>query len=356
MTFTDDEAARWLSRADPITSDAPLTTEAERTRVLTQVRRLPVVDPAAPGVTAPSRGDVRDGASVPERIGAVRLWRPRIAIAAGVIATILVAIIVVGPSFLFPSQAQALTPEPLSFSEPTTGTDEMLERLRNKLRTADADGPLRQAEYTGWYLSLDYEDGEEIPEATWIAPQKNTLTWEADLSGTEVVEAAESYWTDPNDVSTPEEAPPAGTILWQTTFAPGEVHTLVPEPFGESPEDVLAAIRAYGLPEEYTAADLVDALEPLMAVWTLTPAQHSAVLTLIGEAGDVRLLGSTTDRLGRTVIGFGADSTRFSGWRRTLLVEESSGLIVGVEHSRITPQPPLPAGAVASYRLWEGAQ
>jgi hypothetical protein len=52
------------------------------------------------------------------------------------------------------------------------------------------------------------------------------------------------------------------------------------------------------------------------------------------------------------VIGITADSARFPGTRRLLLISADTGRIVAEEVLRTTPEGKLPAGSVISYTLW----
>lgn len=331
MKYTENEAIGWLTRADPVASDAPLTTEHERTRLMARI-----------------------AATEPAHIETRSFWRPRFTIAAATVLGLLAVITVLIPNLGFPQRAQALTPPSLIYSDTSMGSHDMLNRLRSKLHSTDSAAPQREADYIGWFIELRAD--EDVSKAVIIAPQRVRLTWEADLSGTQVVEAAASYWADPNNDSIPEDAPPPGTVLSSTTFAPGEFRVPFTELVGDSAAQMRTTMQAVGLPNEHTAADVIDAADALMSLWTLTPAQHAAVLMMLDDAGDARVLGVATDRLGRTVVGFAAESATFPGTQRILLVEQSTGLIVGVEVSRTTAESPLPVGAVISYKLWKGAK
>jgi len=330
LTHSDDEAVSWLAQVNPVESDTQLTTEVERRRVFARVT-----------------------AEKPRRARSWG-WSPRFTLATAVMTVVALVAIVMIPSLLRPQPAQAVTPQPLQFSETSMESHEMMTHLRGKLDASGSSEPVRGADYVGWFTDIRPDDS--VPSFTYIAPQRVSLTWEADLSGRQVTEAAEAYWADPNETTDLPDVPPAGTILDEMDFAPGEFQVPFSEPFGDSDADVLEALQALGMPEDYDAADLIDYTDNLMSLWTLTPAQHSTLLSLLERVGDIRLLGSATDRLGRAVIGYATESSRYPGTTRVLLIEESSGLIVGVENTNVAAQPPLPAGAVTSYTLWKGKQ
>ncbi len=270
-------------------------------------------------------------------------------------AVLAVVFVVIGLGHGASTPAEALTPPPLQFERSDMEASEMIRQAMTSLdRMAGPRQPERHAQYTGWYAQIDGDARPQSPVV--IVPETTDLAWQQDLSAVQTVVTSEPYWADLNRSEPFDDTVPSpGTEISRTTFAPGEFAVPFTEPFGDSTEDLRQALSLVGLPETYTAADLIDSIDTLMTLWTLTPTQHKAILSLLGDT-DARLLGVTTDRLGRTVIGFGADSTAFPGTQRTLLIEEASGLIVGTETTRTTPEAPLPAGAVLSYTLWKGAQ
>ena len=71
---------------------------------------------------------------------------------------------------------------------------------------------------------------------------------------------------------------------------------------------------------------------------------------------DLEVLGSTTDRLGRPVVGIAAPGR--GDQTATLLVSAESGRIVGIERSVLNDVKDLmvPAGTVVSYILWEDSE
>ena len=331
LKYSESDAVRWLTQANPVDSATQLTTTAERDRLISLTATT-----AREGRTAPTR-------------------RPRFVLLGAGLFGLFVAMAVILPTLFAPQPAQALTPRPLAFEDVALESQDMLNTLRNRLLPSAAGAqPQTEAEYLGWFTDIRPDD--PVPSAVVIAPQNVHVRWAFDGSGEQTIRAAASYWADPEDTSSLPDAPPAGTILDEQTFATGEFGTPFVEPFGDSVDEVYRALTSVGLPERPAAADIIDATDALMSLWTLTPNQHAAILTLLSETSDARLLGVATDRLGRQIVGFAADSAQYPGTQRIILIEEASGLIVGVEVSRTTDQFPLQAGAVVSYKLWAGAQ
>ncbi|HWV48545.1 MAG TPA: hypothetical protein VN035_03730, partial [Microbacterium sp.] len=242
-------------------------------------------------------------------------------------------------------QAVAVTPAPLSFTDAGT-TQQIVERSTALL--AEDQGPAepqRSVETAVWALAVDVDEQQMA-----VVPQFSTLTWNEDLSGSLVTVAGESYWpSDAQDASA--EAIPGDTVLVDLQMAPGEFATPVAAAPGDSAEDVLAMLMAYGMPAEPDASQLVDSLVTALDQWTLTDAQHAVLLEMLKAEDGVSVLGASTDRLGRPVYALSVPAAG-DGTDETVLISTESGRIVGVETEQASADGIIPEGAVVMYNLW----
>jgi len=292
-----------------------------------------------------------DGHVNRRRSGSWRRWS--LGGVSAIIAVCAVILLVIVPILIRPAAAAAFTPPPLDYSEPTQTNEELLMMATTQL--SRASGPpfaARAADYSGWYLQVD-----NLPDAKTrvaISPQVTTFAWNEDRSGALKVVAGEPYWADGSIGNVPPTAAPLpGDVLTDVTFAPGEFDIPSVQPPGVAAAEMIATLTDIGLPADYDAFTLVETTNRLMTFWTLTNEQHSVILNLLLQREDVKVLGETTDRAGREVIGVAAESTAGSGLRDTLLISTHTGRIVGMETSRTTPIDGIPAGAVVAYTVWK---
>ncbi len=287
----------------------------------------------------------------PHRIG-VRKWRG-VGVASAVIAACVVMAFVIVPNFLATPRANALTPPPLEYSPLSQTAEQVLDMATTRLTDSVGPGsPLRSADYTGWYLQVDNLPTGDARVA--ISPQVTSLTWAEDRSGHLTVVSGEPYWADDATGSVPTTAaPPAGEILTDVTFAAGEFDVPNANVPGTSPAEILNYLTDIGLPPDADAFTLIESTKRLLTLWTLTNEQHAALLETLLQRDDIQILGATTDRLGRDVVGVAAEAAAGSGLQDTLLISSTTGRIVGIETTRLTPLDSIPAGSVVSYTVWK---
>lgn len=270
----------------------------------------------------------------PRRRVALR-WATGVAAAA---AAAVIAVAVVMPQ----GAAVAETPRPLDFADAGTVASTV-----DSAREALADGvgpaaPERLVTTASWTYVID---------TALVTPQLSILSWEPDLSGTVVTFDGVPY--DPSDAEANQaEVVSSGEVASELVMQPGDFNTPVPDVPGDSPDDVRAMLTAFGMPEQPSAFDVMTAISSAIDQWTLTDAQQSEMLRLLGDADGVSALGSATDRLGRAVTGLRVISPD-GGVSDVLLLSADTGRIVGSERTALTELDTVPAGAVIGYRMWD---
>lgn len=327
MTMTDDQLDRLLIAANPAPPHeftAPSAQDiALRERII--------------------RGDLASRRE-PRRRG---IWAAGLttAVACGAIVA-LIAVNVLAPD----QRAVALTPPPLSYTNP--------ESLPTVIRDAhaalaDADGPAQanHVEYVTWGWSIDMSE-----EHIEVIPQEITSDWTLEGGSVTTIVAGQSFWTD--------DERPAG--LGESPYEPGDLIdrvVMTPEQFnippataaltGSSREDLAAALAPYVEDDPNpTSGELATAIGSLLSLWTLTDEQHATLLDMLVDAGGVTVLGQTTDRLGRDVVGLRVSEPFNPRYRITVLVSRDTGRIVGMEDELMEPLDFIPAG-VTGYTLWD---
>lgn len=288
----------------------------------------------------------------PNRIVGVRKWWG-VGVASAVIAACVVMAFVIVPNLFMPARATALTPSPLEYSPLSQTAEQVLDMALTRLaESTGSDSPLRVADYTGWYLQVDNLPTGNARVA--ISPQVTNLTWSEDRSGRLTVVSGEPYWADEASGNVPPSAaPPAGEVLADVTFAVGEFDVPNADIPGSSPAELLTYLTEIGLPPDADAFTFMETTKRLLTLWTLTNEQHAALLETLLHRDDIQIVGATTDRVGRDVIGVAAEAAAGSGLQDTLLISEATGRIVGIETTRLTPLGSIPAGSVMSYTVWK---
>ena len=283
-----------------------------------------------------------------------RRRRRRLALG-GALSLVIAGALVVSPMVL-PGEdaAVAVTPPPLTLTAPTTDTADTFALLRHALQSPS--GPVeavRESTSIGWYARID---GDTMSlEDTPMIPQLIRTQWDRDLSGRvtfQVPGAEDPGEPEPSFEHAVESS--SWTLLDEFEFAPGEFDTPLTEIDGDTPEEMRAALAAYGREEDADAARTLDLIAGVLAHWTLTNAQHGALLRMLEDSGQLDAAGTTHDRAGRPVVAF---RTRSPGgdFEQLLLTSPETGRIVGLETIRTTAIGNVPAGTVLSYTLWETA-
>lgn len=243
--------------------------------------------------------------------------------------------------------AFAGTPSPLDFAGSSTIT-----QIVDDASTALADvpgpsAPERTVRSASWGFAVDVD-----AKTTTVVPQLSTLTWNPNGSGRMTIIAGVPY--DPTDVvaSNAAEVSSSGKVITDLVMGPGEFATPWTSVPGETRDDMVAMLSAFGMPENPTAYDVEMALTAVLGQWTLTDAQHRELLLLLEDAGGGDALGTSTDRLGRAVTGIRVQSPD-GAVSDLVLVSLDTGRIVGVERTVLIADDFFPAGAVISYQMWD---
>lgn len=326
MTLTDDRLDELFALAHP----SPARETALRAQDIALRERI------IRGDVAPRRAPHRRG-----------IWAAGLTTAVAACAIVaLIAVNVLAPD----QRAVALTPPPLIYTD-AEPLDAVLADAHAAL--ADGDGPVQapHVELVTWGWSIDMSE-----KNIEVIPQDVTIDWTLDEGGVTTIVAGEPYWEDGER--------PAG--LGESPYEPGELIdrvTMTPEQFnippataaldGSSPDELKAALAPYLSDDPApTSGELGAAIVSLMSQWTLTDAQHATLLDMLVDAGGVTVLGRTTDRLGRDVVGLEVAEPLNPLYRLTVLVSRETGRIVGTEDELTEPLDFIPAG-VTGYTLWD---
>ncbi|MFF9121412.1 CU044_5270 family protein [Streptomyces massasporeus] len=276
----------------------------------------------------------------------------RLRLAWGLVATAVVAALTLTLVLSGPSTPPAIAaPRPLVVE--TGSTPVPLHRMAELASAvAERDGAPRLRKGThvqSWSLGMS----DDKPPIT--LPEERIVRWRADDSHTELVVA-----TDPRHPGRPvlsdEGGEPHlvddGHVLVDQTYPPSWSDA---PPKSPPPRDP-ARLRVYLMEAQYTdtpltTPELLDAMATLLDNWTLG-ARESAVLTrLLAGAEGLRPVGRVTDRLGRRGQAYVNDSR---GVRRMLIMDPSTGAVLGLESTLTQPHPEygVEEGDVMSYSAW----
>jgi hypothetical protein len=359
-----DELERRIRAARPLSGhrDLPLTDRAKR-----ELAELMLAGSATESASArQSRGprgilhpmsDVRRRAFT-RRPANPRTTRSRAAnrprVLAGSLAASIAVVAVVALTLGDSPSATADGLPPLQFTPVDASIEEIIDDSQRHLAadTSGAADPLRFAASVGWYAQINGNAREDA--LTAINPVDRTTRWAEDLSGSITVTAGIPYTVDGTPVS--PLAPEPGAVLWEETFAAGEITSIPPETPPATPAELRNSINAVAFGDATTgAADHIFGFESLLGWWTLTNAHHSALLDIIASDGDATVAGETTDRAGRAVIGIRATSHTTPWMDVIALISPTTGRVIGVEtvYTGTGDEVAIPTGTVLSYTLWE---
>ncbi|GAA1122941.1 hypothetical protein GCM10009651_02210 [Microbacterium natoriense] len=239
--------------------------------------------------------------------------------------------------------AVAGTPSPLQFEGSTTVTETIQNGQAALAASSGPAEPARTVRSANWSFNINGDTG-----AAKVVPQLTVLRWEADGSGLVTYVEGEPY--DPSDAAANAgiEVVSSGKITRELVMAPGDFTTPVTAPPGTSKEEIEAALAAFGMPKDPSASQVLQAIESLLQQWTLTNAQESQLLGILADATGSTALGTSTDRLGRSVSGIRVP-TDSGAASDVLLISTETGRIIGLERTVLVADDLLPAGAVLSY-------
>lgn len=267
-------------------------------------------------------------------------------------AALIVVVVSVGIGPLRPAEARAATPPMLvTQSMPNDSLADVLGELQAKAGGQPDRSGLRRIVTQWWGLASDVDAQGKIV-ASRVEPRRRVAELRAKggiSSYTDYV--ARAYDTAGNPVSG-ADLPVVGTTIETVRLSADQqvfVHAPPIEPgrFGAYLDDALGANSAS--PPAFNAISGVGAL---LSERRLTPGESAAFIGYLGTLRDLRLLGSSVDRLGRPVIVMAAPVV--DGNQLRLLLEEGTGAILGTEvvyngSDRIDIASP----AVTEYVVWE---
>ncbi|GAB2696742.1 CU044_5270 family protein [Thalassiella azotivora] len=258
-----------------------------------------------------------------------------------------------------PPLLDVVPPDPDGVALPGTGSREAtLAGVAERAR--EATGPQsaqREAAWREWSLSSRVA-GEQVTSA--VLPQESELSWRGDGSGTVRVTVGEPWFpTEAHREAYREGGPdvaPGATLRAETVPAGGLAVRFPQEP----PADA-ASLRAYlavasppgseGSPGDDATA-VLTAVGDLHREWRLTAAQRAALVEVLAGTEGLRVLGSTTDRLGRAGVALAADSDVSGLPTRTVVVlDPGSGEVLSIESwlTRDAGELDVEVPAVVSY-------
>lgn len=269
--------------------------------------------------------------------GAARFGWVAAAAGAIVAVTVAVALSLNGPP------AAAATPEPLIFTKPPS-VREVIAESEARLSALDGvEAPTRSVRLVSWGIVI--EDGHLRGP---VVPQFISLDWNEDLSADSLIVEGQTLPAADSDVG---EVAPTEEIISEQLFEAGQFGVPSASPPRQDAGGVAELLTMFGMPTEPTPGEVVQATVSAMGLWTLSDEQHSALLHMLLEGGDVESLGYSTDRLNRPVLGLRVESA-VEGMTDVVLISTDTGRIVGVESLRVEADGTVPAGTVVSYQLW----
>lgn len=283
---------------------------------------------------------IRKSAAPRPRVPVAARWATGLASAA---AVAVVAVTVLVPH----GGAVAGTPRPLDFDDGAS-VSEILDAAGADL--SSSTGPAeatRSVTSATWAFHFDGDADESV-----VVPELSTLTWNPDLSGRMTIIAGEPYDPDDAAANAGAEVSSTGEVTSELVMEAGQFNTPVVHLPGDSREELLSALTAFGLPAEPTAFEVVSSATSILEQWTLTNTQEAQLLAVLAEAEGAQALGSGTDRLGRPVAGLRVRSADGAA-ADILLISRDTGRIVGVERTSLIDEGVIDAGAIISYRMWD---
>ncbi|KJL34685.1 hypothetical protein [Microbacterium azadirachtae] len=346
MPLTDELFGTLIREADPASTPLDSAPSAEDWALLRRMMDAPST--ASPVRSSPER-------PVLDRIAAIRRTartsRPlRIALRTAWIAPALAAIIAVGLAIgpMTAAPAYAVTP-PVLVAQPIPQTaDEVLNASIATLQGAQPRTPTRDAQVVGWALR---DDGNPDPV---ITPVWQKWVWDADGTGHLESQAGAPYsvTADGKIVAPATEAPKEGS----PTELPRQSSA---QYFAEPPAEP-TALRAYiahriDLPTDADPMTVWGAISAIRDEWALSPAQQAAALQLLRDAGGVSVLGTVTDRLGRSGIALKIASTKRPQFTATVVLDAGTREIIAADtiyQGGSTMKLKIAPGSVIEYKAW----
>ncbi|MDR2321106.1 MAG: hypothetical protein LBE60_05605 [Microbacterium sp.] len=280
-------------------------------------------------------------ASRPLRIALRSAW------AAPALAAVVAIGLAIGPITAVP--AYAVTPPALVAQPIAQSADEVLAESITMLQKAPTRAATRDALVVRWALR---DDGKADPV---IVPEWQEWVWDADGTG-----HLESRTGAPYSVTKDGTiVPPAGEAPKEGTALPGTGHHSSNLYFAEPPADA-SGLRSYiedrvGLSGNADALGIWGVVSSIRDSWALSPAQQAAALQLLRDAGGVSVLGTVTDRLGRSGIALKVTSSKRPQFTATVVLDAGTREIIAADtiyQGGSTMKLNVASGSVIEYKAW----
>lgn len=273
------------------------------------------------------------------------------------VAALLVAVLAIVVTNPFEhSAAAAYGPPPMEWAPTQQTLSDVAATAEDRLsRSSGPTRALRESVATSWSLSVN-ESGEP-DQVTSISPLVTELVWNEDLSGRRVVTAGLAYPVEGGTV--PTDALEEGTVIDDMEFALGEFPAVVPDAGALDAVGFRDLLGAYAPTEQgSTAGDAMLGIADILGEWTLTNEQQGYLLDALLRFKGLTVLGTTTDRLGREVVGLQSEAVFRPGETTTILISADTGRIVGMETAVVgeDASAPVPVGTVIHYALWKDSE
>jgi hypothetical protein len=257
-------------------------------------------------------------------------------------------------------RAEAGTPPILTPKGESVPTGEAMAKAIRQLgeATRASDIPRRESEFQAWYVNT--EVGAPGESSSTVSPRNTEIHWKEDLSGSQLITVGRPFSAVDGTTEVPLEAAAGkeGDVVRDESFSRGRLVVSFRDPAPVDP----VAMRDYlvengGVVDATDPVELLDAVAELMNFWTLTPAQHSAILQMLSTMPGVESYGNVEDRLGRAGFAFRLTSPEPDAHFYSLLVVDAeTGRILSLETiylggiAELSIAPP----AVIRYLAWRG--
>jgi len=347
MPLTDELFETLIREADPAqtpTGIEPTAADWARLhRMLDEAAEPSRVRPSLPQLIGERIAALRRHArtSLPLRIALRSAW------AAPALAAVIAIALAIGPVTAVP--AYAATP-PALVAQPIAQTaDDVLAESIAALQEAPARPATRDALVVRWALR---DDGKTDPV---IVPEWQEWVWDSDGTG-----HLESRTGAPYSVTKDGTiVPPAGEAPKEGTSLPGTGHHSSNLFFAEPPSDA-SGLRTYiadrvGPTGSADALGIWGVVSSIRDSWALNPSQQAAALQLLRDAGGVSVLGTVTDRLGRSGIALKIASTKRPQFTATVVLDATSHEIIAADtiyQGGSALKLNVAPGSVIEYKAW----
>jgi hypothetical protein len=303
---------------------------------------------------------VRRPEPVPVATGKRWSSRRRSAMAGAATVALVLAVLalsaVLAPGRGGPPPAFAATPPVLRAVSTSESVGTVLGHLA-RVAAAQTATPrdLRRVSYEHWSLA-NRINGRTVTVA--VVPEQVQLSWKPDGSAVSRVVAGQTYFpTEAYRRAWEQQGRPeaSGTLISNEEFAPGQYRPVYPS----APPASWTQLRAYLATahpiDSHGTGELFTAVTDLAREWRTTPAVDSALMGVLAQAPGVRILGTVTDRAGRTGTAVATDSS-FTGLpiRYVLVFDPHTGSLLASEQWLTTTAGALdvPVPSVIAYHLW----